>query len=255
MKLRTRKYFLTDEDRITFKLEDFVVGPSNVDAVRVLLELVEDWPNRKKGFQIFLTGATGLGKGHLLAGVAQKLFERCPKMKISRMSAEEFFYAFSYAVKNNDLYLFRAEYESLDFLFIESFTFLYSSRESEFVRIELERLAKCLFETRSLFAVDSDLSMNRLSDLDTELSNFLTEFLSLSLTAPNFIERRHLVQNCLRQRCKVVWSEDLIDYFAAENLNSGRLIEGTINRFDAACCYYSWDRTLKTAQDPLFAEY
>jgi chromosomal replication initiator protein len=104
-----------------FSLAEFVVGPGTRMAHAAALRVAE---SPGKAFNpLFIHGKVGLGKTHLLLGIAAALAERRPELETLYTSAEEFTNVFLAAMKAGALDRFRREVRSLDVLILDDIHF------------------------------------------------------------------------------------------------------------------------------------
>lgn len=108
---------------LRFRLEDFIVGEANRLAYSAAERLVE--PDCPKTFSpLFVHGLCGLGKTHLLQGIAGRFRERRPGARVRYTTAEAFTNDYVSAVRSGKLETFRAAYRGLDLLCIDDVQFL-----------------------------------------------------------------------------------------------------------------------------------
>src|SRR5262249_46158780 len=104
------------------KLEDFVVGASNRLAFSVAQSVV-DSPNGHSG-PAFFHSACGLGKTHLLQGIANALSATKPHVRWIYTSGEEFTNQFLFALREKTMDAFRHKYREVDVLLIDDVHFI-----------------------------------------------------------------------------------------------------------------------------------
>lgn len=106
-----------------YLLEDFVVGDSNRLAFTAAERLAE--PDCPRSFSpLFIHGACGLGKTHLLQGVAHRFRERHPGLNVVYTTAEAFTNDYVNAVRAGRLDVFRKTYRAIRLLCIDDVQFL-----------------------------------------------------------------------------------------------------------------------------------
>jgi chromosomal replication initiator protein len=103
-------------------LDDFIVGPSNELAYNAVQRLIDEPKSRLN--PLFIHGACGLGKTHLLQGLCRRLRLRHPQRRCRYTNAEEFTNEFIAALKGNRLPEFRKKLRQLDLLAIDDVHFL-----------------------------------------------------------------------------------------------------------------------------------
>lgn len=113
-----------------YRLEDFVVGEANKLAFSAA-ERVAD-PGEARAFcPLFIHGACGLGKTHLLQGIAARWRERDARATIRCLSAEQFTNEYVAAVRAGRLDAFRKSYRGVDLLCIDDVQFLTNKNSTQ----------------------------------------------------------------------------------------------------------------------------
>lgn len=103
-------------------LDDFVVGESNRLAYAAALRLIDA---AESSLQLVLIhGGCGVGKTHLLQGVARRFRETRPGAVVRCTTAEDFTNAYITAIRENRIDEFRRQYRGLDLLCIDDAHFL-----------------------------------------------------------------------------------------------------------------------------------
>ena len=108
-----------------YRLEDYIIGESNKLAYTAAERLADTVCPR--GFSpLFIHGPCGVGKTHLLQGVAARYREKHPGATIRCISGENFTNEFITALRGGKLEQFRKAYRGLDLLCIDDVHFLQS---------------------------------------------------------------------------------------------------------------------------------
>ncbi|MDR3316513.1 MAG: chromosomal replication initiator protein DnaA, partial [Puniceicoccales bacterium] len=210
------------EPRNTF--ENFVIGAGNQLAQAACVAVARD-PGKAYN-PLFLYGATGLGKTHLLQAVAHGALERRTKLKVVYTSTEKFTNEFIGAVQENSLGKFREYYRKVDMLLIDDVHFL-SGKER--IQEEFFYTFNELFESQRQICLCSDRPAAEISQLESRLvSRFQWGFVA-DIQSPD-LETRIAI---LRKKAQSM-SLDLPDPVAqllAEGVSSNvRRLEGALNR-------------------------
>ena len=112
------------------RLETFVVGRSNRLAYSAAQRIAEsDGPSPFS--PLCLHGASGVGKTHLLQGIAERHRKMFPGSKVKYVTAETFMNAFVAALRAGDMNSFRAAYRGLDLLCIDDVHFLSNKTQTQ----------------------------------------------------------------------------------------------------------------------------
>ncbi len=107
-----------------YRLDDFVVGESNRLAFTAAERFVDEPPPLHGLSQLFIHGGCGIGKTHLLNGIAARFREQNPTARVSCVTGEMFANEFISAVQSKRLEAFRKRYRSVDLLLVDDVQFL-----------------------------------------------------------------------------------------------------------------------------------
>lgn len=116
--------------RFRHRLDDFVVGVCNRLAHGAAVRLAES-QGREKFTPLFIHGHCGLGKTHLLQGLAARFQEVHPHAVVRYLTSEEFTNEYVTAVKNNRLDEFRKTYRGVDLLCLDDAHFLSNKEKTQ----------------------------------------------------------------------------------------------------------------------------
>jgi len=105
-----------------FTFEHFVIGPSNRFAHAAALAVAET-PAMSYN-PLFIHGDSGLGKTHLLRGIAHYVAHHYPDAKVRYVSTETFLNEFVEAIRTNNLPEFKRRYRENDVLLVDDIQFM-----------------------------------------------------------------------------------------------------------------------------------
>ncbi|MDR2664197.1 MAG: chromosomal replication initiator protein DnaA [Puniceicoccales bacterium] len=204
--------------------ENFVVGDGNQLAQATCLAVAKD-PGRAYN-PLFLYGATGLGKTHLLQAVAHATLERRPKTKVVYTSTEKFTNEFIKAVQENSLGKFRDDYRKVDMLLIDDVHFL-SGKER--IQEEFFYTFNELFESQRQICLCSDRPAAEIARLESRLvSRFQWGFVA-DIQAPD-LETRIAILRKKATAMRLSLHEDVLQLLAEGVSTNVRRLEGALNR-------------------------
>jgi chromosomal replication initiator protein len=229
-----------------FSLADFVVGAGNRMAHAAALRIVE-----KPGAAfnpLFIHGKVGLGKTHLLLGIASALAGRRPDLEAVYTSAEEFTNVFLAAMKAGDLERFRREMRSLDVLILDDVHFL--SRKHATQEEFLHTFNSIEAEGRQI-VLASDSPPQELAEFSTRLVNRFVQGMVTCIEPPDFATRRSILAGKAARLNRTLPAE-VLDYLADVAPANVRELEGMLTRLLAHVEIERRSADLRTAVE-LFA--
>ena len=209
--------------RRSAELADFVVGPGSelaVAAVRQLVAAPQSAPN-----PLYLYGATGIGKTHLLEATARQLRRQYPGLAVTSLTAEHFANLFTQALREHRLPGFRHRFRSIDVLIVDDVDFFDGKRglQEEFLHTiqQLQTAGK-------LLVLSGDRHPRLLTKTGDELRSRIAAGLVCRIDSPDLTCRREIVR-----RKAAVWPDavtpDALDYIADRFTSNVRELEGALH--------------------------
>jgi chromosomal replication initiator protein len=212
--------------RPLFTLESFVVGPCNAMAYAAAKSAAG---NPGRDFHpLFIHGACGLGKTHLLQGVLHSLRQR-GDLRVACLSAEQFTNCYVAGMRTGNLDAFRHRYRNLDVLAIDDVHFLAgkNATQEEFLHTFNE------FDGgRRLIILASDSSPREIQAVQEHLISRWVSGLVVRLSPPDEETRRRIVEAKARLMGRPV-PDDVCALVAARVQGSVRELEGALARLIA----------------------
>lgn len=205
------------------RLDDFIVGPGSRMAHAAAMELVA---SQGKSFSpLVIQGGVGLGKTHLLEGIASALRARNPGMKVVRMTGEEFTNGFLEALRQNKLGAFRARYRGAGALLIDDVHFLAAKRATQ---DEFLHTFNALAAEGAPIVLTTDQHPRRIHKLTDELATRFLGGMLVTLEAPDVATRREILR--AKARSRGVNVPDAVIHYVAEHLRASvRELEGALH--------------------------
>ncbi len=203
-----------------FRLEDFVVGPSNQLAFNCAQEAARS-PGQRFN-PLFVHGGCGLGKTHLLQGVCNALGEGGSRWMYC--SAEEFTNQFLWALQSKKVDRFRARFRGVDVLVIDDVHFLSdkTATQAEFLYTFNE-----ISSAGRQIVMASDAHPKLIGQLTEPLVNRFVSGMVAKVDKPDPDTRRTI----LRRRAASLGlslSPEVVDYIADNIRDSVRELEGAL---------------------------
>ncbi len=217
--------YVSFEPRLSpvFRLESFENGIGNKIACAAAQTVVET-----PGVvycPLYLFGGHGLGKTHLLQGIALGILDRNPGAKILYTSCEAFANGYIAAVQNRSLDAFRARFRSCDALLIDDIQFLTGKTKTQ---EELLHTIQFLRSASKQVVLSANVPPADLARIDPRLAEILRSGLSIKLEFPEFELRVRLLHALAKRRN---WD---VDDGAARVLATH--LEKSVGELDGALC-------------------
>lgn len=234
-----------ESGRPLLTLDRFVIGESNRVAYAAAFEVAVQ-PGQSYN-PLFIHGACGLGKTHLLQGIVRAIRQRNPQARVLYITAEEFTNRYILAVKTHSIDAFRQRFRSLECLVIDDIHFL-SNKEAtqeEFLHT---------FNTFNLgdrqVVMASDSHPRDIASLQDGLVNRFVSGLVARITAP---DRQTRVEILRRKAARDGHNlpADVLDFVAQHVTASVRELEGALTRILAFAALEKSRVTLALARQAL----
>jgi chromosomal replication initiator protein len=204
--------------------ENFVVGPGNQLGQATCVAVAQ---NPGKAYNpLFLYGATGLGKTHLLQAIAHESLRRKPRLKVVYISTEKFTNEFIKSVQENRVIKFREIYRKVDILLIDDVHFLTGK---ERIQEEFFHTFNELFESQRQICLCSDRPASEITGLESRLvSRFQWGFIA-DIQAPD-LETRIAILLRKAKAMNLELTDDVVHLLAKGVATNVRRLEGALNR-------------------------
>lgn len=209
-------------------LDSFVVGPSNRLAFAAATSVVQTAGMASK--LLVLHGGCGLGKTHLLHGIANSFRRVHPTLECRYVSGEAFTNEYIAAVRaSGPVDVFRARYRRVDVLIVDDIHFLANKRatQEEFLHTfnAIDAVGKAVI-------VSSDRHPRTISSLSEPLMNRLVAGTIIQIDPPDFTTRCEI----LRRRAATLGlslREEIVALIAERIKRNVRELEGALYTLNA----------------------
>ncbi|MEZ4553470.1 MAG: chromosomal replication initiator protein DnaA [Dehalococcoidia bacterium] len=207
-------------ERYTF--DHFIVGPANRLAFAAA-EGVAAEPGRLYN-PLFLYGAAGLGKTHLLQAIGHRTME--DGLRVAYLSAEQFTNQLITAIQQRKQEEFRARYRSADVLLIDDIQFIAGKEQTQ---QEFFHTFNELYEDAKQIVITSDKSPALIPQIEERLRTRFEWGMIADIQAPDMETRVAILQAKARdQRARV--PDEVFQLIAARYTNNIRELEGSLTR-------------------------
>lgn len=225
--------------------ETLIVGHSNRLAVAAAQAVVE-MPGKRYN-PLFLYGAPGLGKTHLLHAIGQAFLQRYPHSRVVYMSAETFVRNYVQAVRNGRAEAFRNRYRAADLWLMDDVQFLAGKERTQ---EEFFHLYNALYTANRPLVMSSDKPPRNLDGVEERLRSRFEQGLCADIAPPDYEMRIAIL--CAKAEREGIELPIQIAEFIADKIHSNvRALEGVLTRLIAYSSLYSVPLTLELASDAL----
>jgi len=221
----TNVFSLPLQARYTFA--SFVVGRSNRLAQAAAAAVAAD-PGTAYN-PLFLYGASGLGKTHLLHAIGHAVRLQNPAARVTLVDGENFTYHYVTALRERKTEDFRRHYRGVDVWLVDDIQFI-AGREQ--TKEEFFHTFNALHQTGRQVVVASDRSPRDLRTLDERLRSRFECGLVADIAAPDLETRMAILQ---RRSADEGWSvpSEVICYIAGAIRTNVRALEGALTKLVA----------------------
>ena len=206
--------------RYTFRR--FIVGENNRLAHAASLAVAER-PARSYN-PLFLYGATGLGKTHLMQAIGHRMLETGKRTRICYIPAEQFVNEMVTAIYDQTTDSFRARYRSYDLLLVDDVQFL---RRKEHTQEEFFHTFNVLYNAGRQIVLTSDRHPKELEGLEDRLVSRFEWGLVADVNRPDY-ETRVAILRKKAEEDRIFLPADILDLIARRCRSSVRELEGAI---------------------------
>jgi len=209
-------------DRYTF--DQFVVGRSN-ELATAAATAVAQAPGKTYN-PLFIYGATGLGKTHLMQAIAHEILLRSPSCRVMYISTEQFTNDVITSITRRTMHDFRRRYRETDLLLVDDVHFLGGK---ETTQEEFFHTFNAVYEAGRQIVLTSDRPPSEIPKLEARLVSRFEWGMVADVTQPD-LEHRIAI---LRQKAHVDHLEHTIPddvlHFIADHVQANvRELEGSI---------------------------
>ncbi len=230
-----------------YTFENFVVGDSNRLA-HAAASRVADSPTLLTNYNpLYLYGSVGLGKTHLMHGIAWRIRRNQPDRKVVYLSAERFMNTFVRALQERRIMGFKDRYRSIDVLMIDDFQFICGKGRTE---EEFFHTLDELMNRNRQIVISADTAPSALPDIGERLRSRLGSGLVADIGATTYELRLDILRSVDRTHATKA-PETVLEFLAQRIASNGRTIKGALNRLVAHAELLGGDITIERSQEVL----
>ena len=210
-------------ERYTFGT--FVIGKSNELAAAAAYAVAEA-PGKTYN-PLFIYGATGLGKTHLMQAIAHSVLDRSPTTRAVYVGAEQFTNEVVEGIHSNKMAAVRKRYrEEADILLVDDVHFL---ERTEATQEEFFHTFNALHQVGKQIVVTSDRPPNEIPGLEARLVSRFESGMVADIGLPDLEHRTAILRKKAEQdHLELTIPDDVLRFIAEHVRSSVRELEGCI---------------------------
>ncbi len=222
-----------------YTLDNFIVSPENRLA-HAACQNVAKYPGENYN-PLFIYGNVGLGKTHLLQGIANEMRRHNPDALAVYMTSEMFVNEVVNAIRSHDMTRFRDKYRKVDAFIIDDIQFMANKDRSQ---EEFFHTFNTLHDMGSQIVLSSDRPPQELSLLSQRLVSRFESGMIVDVRMPDYETRLAILQH-KAQEAQVFINDDVLKLIAYNVDHSVRALEGALNQ---AIAQYELEHTAPTVK-------
>ena len=228
-----------------YNFSNFVVGQSNQFAHAAALAVATHSATTYN--PLFLYGAVGLGKTHLLHAIGNKIIENNPGSRIRYISAESFTVDLIESIKRDKMPVFRTKYRPLDVLLVDDIQFIAGKERTQ---EEFFYTFNTLYESHKQLVLSSDKYPKDIQNMEERLRSRFESGLVADIKAPDLETKVAILYKKADIHKKEIPQDAAI--FIASNIKSNiRELEGFLLRVIAYSSFTHRKLDLELTQEVL----
>lgn len=238
---------------LKYRFDNFVVGENNRFAHAAAFAVAQN--PAKKYNPLFIYGASGLGKTHLMQAIGHYIIFHKPKLKVRYIKTEEYVNELIKNLqhggeRNSRMEKFRQKYRNIDVLLIDDIQFLESKT---YTMEEIFHTFDTLHNNNKQIVITSDRLPKDIPTLPDRLRTRFEMGLVVDITPPDFETRVAILKN-LAEQISMNIDFEVFEYIANNFVNNVRELEGAFNKVSAYADIEKVDLTLAYAKKVLNCE-
>ena len=225
-----------------YRFESFVVGQSNRFAWAATMAVAEQ-PGAHYN-PLFIHGAAGLGKTHLLNAVGHQALEMYPSLVVRYVSSENFLNDFIDSIRRKRPDNFKQRYRGVDILLLDDVQFFEGKEQ---ILEEFFHTFNSLYESGKQMVISSDRHPRNLSTLEDRLRSRFEWGLLTDIQPPDVETRLAILKRNAEFAPRPVPIE-VLEHIASLASDNIRELEGALTRVTAWAALNRQDIDLETAE-------
>lgn len=234
-----------DGGEYEYKFETFIVGASNKFAHAASLAVAS---NPSGAYNpLFIYGASGLGKTHLLYAIAHEVNKEMPHKKVLYSRGEEFTNELIEAIGANTTAKFHAKYRQIDVLLVDDIQFIAGKVQTQ---EEFFHTFNDLYQAGKQIVLTSDRPPKEIKTLEDRLLTRFESGLLADVSTPDFETRIAIIRR-KAELLNIDIPNEVSEYIANKLKNNIRQLEGAVKNLKAKKLLTGANPSIMVAQDAI----
>jgi len=235
---------------LKYKFENFVVGNNNKFAHSAAMAVAKN-PSVKYN-PLFIYGASGLGKTHLMQAIGHYTLFNNPKLKVKYTKTEDYINDFISNSRNSkdtieNMSKFNRKYTNIDIILIDDIQFIESKNKT---MTQMQHTFDTLYNKGKQIVITSDRLPKDIPTLTAALCSRFEMGLMVELTPPEVHTRYDIVKKLATDN-GLVFEDKALMYIAKNYKNNVRELEGAFTKVCAYAEMTEQELTLNLAKEVL----
>ena len=205
-----------------YTFENFVVGDSN-NMAYVTCAAVADLPGQNHLNPLFLYGASGVGKTHLIQSIAHYILKHNSKLKVIYVPAEVFVSDIVSAIQKRETNEVKEEYRSADVLIIDDIQVIIGKESTQ---AEFFNTFNALHSAGKQIVLSSDKPPSEMKTLEARLRSRFEWGIPIDIHVPDYETRMAI----LKKKAEKNNLSDILTYIAENIVSNVRELESALNK-------------------------
>ena len=224
----------------SYRFDNFIVGQSNEFACAAAHAVVEH-PGMLYN-PLFIYGASGLGKTHLLHAIGHALHTK--QKNVLYQTADRFVSEFINAIRMNQMIKFQKKYHHVDVLLIDDIQFMAHKDQTQEAFFHL---FNTLYDAHKQIVFTCDAYPHALEGIADRLKSRLASGLIVDIKEPHVETKIAIIRKKIESH-NALLSDDVIQYIANHSGKNIRELQGLITRILAFASLTKTPITVELAQ-------
>ncbi|MBD5403310.1 chromosomal replication initiator protein DnaA [bacterium] len=247
---------------LNLKFDNFVVGENSKFAYNAAFSVANN-PSKKFN-PLFLYGASGLGKTHLMQAIGHYIIFNNPNLKVRYIRMEEYFNEWVRCFQYNDMpngkkrqscnnslmRKFHQKFQNVDILLMDDIQFIESKMKT---MEDFFSTFEALYTNNKQIVIASDRLPKDIPTLDNRLRTRFEMGLVVDIVPPDYDTRFEIVKAYAKE-LEVDAEDDVFEYIADNFVNNVRELKGAFNKVSAYAEFSGTGVTLELAKRALNCE-